>query len=165
MTLKPADIIWVLTSYILAVVITCVLASLFQTWFVLVALEDLGAQLSLDIWFHTGLHDLYGLSFGGKYVSYGQAILIGFAIALPTAALCHKLVPLPRALIYSLAGATAIAAILFIVKLNFYGLVLFAGTRGIAGFSAQVAAGALGGLVFSSLILKRQYHHGSNVHD
>ena len=139
-----------LMGFLAAVIAAYITASLLQSFFVLNALEAAGANFSLKLWVHTLWHDLYGLAFGGKYVSYGKTIVMGFAIALPVAALCHKFIPLPRALIYSLAGATAMATILTLVKINFYDLTLFAGTRGSAGFSAQLIAGALGGFAFAA---------------
>ena len=71
----------------------------------------------------------HSLTFGSKYVSYCQTILIGFAIALLTAALVNKLIPLPCTLIYVLAGAEAIATVLYVIRLSFYDLILFADTR------------------------------------
>ena len=148
----PTKIGSVIIAFLLSALVTYTLASVFQSLFVLQALEAAGAQFSLSVWFYVLVHDLYGLAFGGKYVSYGQIILIGLFIALVVAALCLRWIPLPRVLIYSMAGATAMATILYLVELNFYGLTLFAGVRGKLGVSAQLVAGALGGLTFSTVI-------------
>ena len=160
----PTYISWLVASFVVTVVVTYVVACLFQSWFAIQALKAVGAEFTFNAWLRTIGHDLYGLAFNGKYISYSQMIAIGFLIALPTAALCNKLLPLPPALIYSVAGATAMATILYNVQEFFFDLVLFSGTRGLAGWSAQLVAGALGGLVFSYLItlrlplVRRGYH-------
>jgi hypothetical protein len=46
------------------------------------------------------------------------------------------------------------ATILHIIKLNFYGVTILPGTRGLFGFGLQLLAGAFGGAVFA--ILSRQ---------
>lgn len=159
-TSTPTQIAWVLISFLVAVTVTYVLAAISQTALVLQALETAGASFPLTVWLQTMLRDLYGLAFGGKYVSYYQTIVIGLGIALPTAALSLKWLPLPRSLVYAVAGATAMATILFVVERNFYNLTLFAGTRGWPGFCTQLLAGALGGWIFALLAyFQRGEHH------
>jgi hypothetical protein len=141
-------------SYLAAVVVAYVAASIFQSLSVLVALERAGAVIATGQWLHTIWHDLYGFTFSG-YASYGLSVMIGFIIAMPTAALIHKFLSLPRWFLYPLAGATAMATILEIVKLNFYGVTIFPGTRGLSGLGLQLIAGAFGGAVFASLSKRR----------
>jgi hypothetical protein len=141
-------------SYLAAVVVTYVTASIFQSLSVLATLEMAGADIALGKWLYTIWHDLWGLSSGG-YVSYGQAVMVGFVIAMPTAALINKLLSVPRGILYTLAGATAMATILYIIKLNFYDVTLFPGTRGWSGLGLQMLAGAFGGAVFAFLSKQR----------
>jgi hypothetical protein len=54
-------------------------------------------------------------------------------------------------LLYSLAGATAIAVILYALQIRFLGLALITGSRGTAGVACQLLAGAIGGAVFAAL--------------
>ena len=137
-------------AYLAAVMVAYVAASISQSLSVLAALQKAGAELSIQNWLQTVLHDLYGFTFSGL-VPQGPTIMAGFIIAMPTAALIHKVLRLPRWILYPLAGATAMATILYIVKLNFYGSPLFPGTRGWSGFGLQLLAGALGGAVFAAL--------------
>ncbi len=141
-------------GYLTAVVATYVAASIFQSLSVLATMERAGADIAMGKWLHTIWHDLYGFTFGG-YVRYGQTIMIGFIIAMPTAATIHKFLGLPRGLLYPLAGAASMATILYIVKLNFYNVTLFPGTRGMVGFGLQLLAGAFGGAVFATLSKRR----------
>ena len=149
-------LIKVCLSYLAAVTVAYLLASLFQTLAVLQALTAAGGDYGASDWLRALLHDLYGLAFGGKYVSYAQTIAIGLAIALPSAAVCLRWLPLPSALVYALAGATAMLTILLVVKYNFYDLTLFAGSRGVLGMGLQMLAGALGGWVFARFIQRWQ---------
>ena len=141
-------------SYLAAVFVTYVAASIFQSLCVLVALQRAGAKMAMEDWLYTLWHDLYGFTFLG-YAPYGPAIMAGFIIAMPTAAIMHRFLRLPRGILYPLAGAVAIASILYIVKLNFYGVTIFPGTRGWYGFGLQLLAGAFGGAVFAGLSKQR----------
>ena len=141
-------------SYLAAVVVTYVAASIFQSLCVLVTLEQAGAEIAMGKWLHTLWHDLYGFTFSG-YVSLGPAVMVGFIIAMPTAALMHKFLSLPRGILYPLAGAAAMATILYIIKLNFHGVTLLPGTRGWSGFGLWLLAGAFGGAVFARLSKRR----------
>ena len=141
-------------AYLLAVVVAYVAASIFQSLSVLAALQKAGADLSIGNWLQTVFHDLYGFTFSGM-VPQSLTIMAGFVIAMPTAALIHKVLRLPRWILYPLAGATAMATILYVVKLNFYGSPLYPGTRGWSGFGLQLLAGALGGALFAALSKRR----------
>lgn len=137
------------------VLVTYILASLFQTGFVLAGLHSAGAKLPITIIVHTALYDLYGLAFNALFVSYLLVIAVGFVIALPIAALLKKWTRSPSMVIYPLAGAVSMAGILILAKIVFYGLTLYAGTRGPAGFAFQVLAGAVGGVVFACIIKEK----------
>ena len=141
-------------SYLAAVLLTYVLASIFQSLCVLAVMVNAGADISVGKWLYTIGHDLYGFTFSGV-ISFGPAVMAGFIIAMPTAAIIHKFLGLPRWILYPLAGATAMATILYIVKLNFYGATILPGTRGFIGFGLQLLAGAFGGAVFATLSKQR----------
>lgn len=143
-------------AYLAAVIVVYLSACLSQTALVLKSLTAAGASFAASDWLRAFAYDLYGLSFGGKYVSYSMLILIGLALALPSAALCIRWLPLPKALVYALAGATAMLTIVLLVRYNFYQLTLFAGTRGLAGMASQCVSGAFGGWLFSVLVQRRQ---------
>ena len=141
-------------SYVAAVMVAYVAASIFQSLCVLVVMVQAGADIPAVKWLHVIWHDLYGFTFYG-YASYGLAVVIGFFIAMPTAAIIHKFLGMPRLFLYPLAGATAMATIMYIIKLNFYGVTIFPGTRGMSGFGLQLLAGVLGGAVFANLSKQR----------
>jgi len=141
-------------SYLAAVIVAYVAASIFQSLSVLTTLASAGAELSVMDWLRTLAHDLYGFTFSGL-VPQLPTTMGGFIIAMPTAALIHRFLKLPRWFLYPLAGATAMATILYIIKLNFYGSPLFPGTRGWSGYGLYLLAGALGGTVFASLSKRR----------
>jgi len=141
-------------SFLAAVLVAYIAASIFQSLCVLTALAKAGAELAVADWLRTVAHDLYGFTFSGL-VPQLPTILGGFIIAMPTAALIHKFLKLPRWILYPLAGATAMATILYIIKLNFYGSPLFPGTRGWSGYGLFLFAGAFGGMVFAALSKRR----------
>lgn len=143
-------------AFISAVAATYVVASLFQTGFVLAGLHSIGARLSMMDVLRTALHDLYGLAFQGMFISYLLLIALGFAVALPVAAAIRHWTPLKGPIIYPLAGAVMMAAMLIIAREVFFGLTLYAGTRGAGGLACQMLAGALGGLVFGLLVKERK---------
>jgi len=146
----------VTAAYLVAVIVTYVTSSISQSLSVLAALVRAGAEIGPKDWLRTVVHDLYGFTFSG-YVPQALVVMAGFVIAMPTAAIIHRFFKLPRWFLYPLAGATAMATILYIVKLNFYGSPLFPGTRGWSGFGLYLLTGALGGVVFSVLSKQRPW--------
>ena len=148
--ISSVQIFWVLVAFFMGSLTTYFLASIFQSIFVLSALEGAGAKIPVDLWLHTLCHDLYGHTFSG-YVPFGLAIIIAFLVAMPTAALVHKFLKIPKGMVYPLAGAVAMATMLYIAKSQFLDVLLWAGTRSAAGFSSQLLAGAVGGIVFAIL--------------
>ena len=140
-------------GFLISVLLVYLLATVAQSLFVLAALERMGVEVPSTIRWNLVLHDIYGLAFAGR-VSFAQAVLIGFAIAMPSAALLRNYLGITRFFVYPLAGAVALATILYIVKINFSDLTLFAGTRGTFGYLSQLAVGALGGGVFAVVLKK-----------
>lgn len=155
---QPARAAWVLRvllAWLACSLATYVLASLFQSGFVLAGLHSAGAELPLGIIVRTLLHDLYGLAFNAMFASYLLLIAIGFAIALPIAALMKKWTAARSLIIYPLAGAALMGTMLVLAKMAFYGITLYAGTRGFAGLACQMLAGAMGGIVFALLMQEK----------
>lgn len=142
-------------AYAASVVVTYLLASVFQSAFVLIALERAGAEISIAMWLRTLGHDLYGFIVEPVFFSYPLAILLGLLIAFASAALVRRLLRWPGLLVFPLSGAVALATILLIVQSRFSGATLFAGARGVIGFSLQLIAGATGGVVFYFLSKSR----------
>lgn len=141
-----------LVAFAFAVLATYLLASVLQTAFVLAGLAEAGARFSPSVVLVTVLHDLHGLAFNALFVSYPLLIAAGLAIAFPVAALVRRWTGARRRLLYPLAGAAMMGAMLVLSRLVFYGITLYAGSRGAAGLAGQMLAGALGGLVFALVL-------------
>src|SRR5690606_20849317 len=80
------------------------------------------------------------------FVSYPLLIAAGLAVAFPVAALLRRWTGAGRRLLYPLAGAAMMGAMLALSRVVFYGITLYAGSRGAWGPAGQMLAGALGGL-------------------
>ena len=142
-------------GFLASIVVTYCLAVISQSLLVLREIANMGGELSLLMGLKFVLGDLYGLLTFGYPMPFGLMISIGLLVAFPTAALFRKLIRLPVMLIYPLAGVAAIVTILFIVQINyFHNLTFFAGTRGPLGYTSQLLAGGLGGVVFAWHIQK-----------
>lgn len=143
----PLQFFWIFIGFMASVITTCISASIFQSSFVLIELQNVGAKITTEAWFHTIWHDLYGLIFGG-YIPFGLAVTVGFFVALPTAALIRKLSGIPKWILYPLATAVALLTIRFTISSMFLGLILLVGTRDVAGLTFHLLTGALGGFVY-----------------
>ena len=130
----------VLKVFFAAVLLAYVLASTLATQSNLGNLQMLGMQVGFGDWAATTAHDLVGMA-----SSYLPLIAGAFAIGLPVAAGLTRRLPRHRALLYALAGFTAVVALHLIMRAAL-GLTPVAATRTTAGLIGQGAAGALGGL-------------------
>ena len=132
--------------YLVSVVVMAALGVIAQSLFVLAGLSGVGADINLTPALSMLVDDLMGLA-----PIYAVIIALGFLIALPVAALVGRLLPLPRGLVFAVAGAVCIAVMLTLMKEVFFGVQLIAGARSLAGFCAQAMVGGLAGLVFVAL--------------
>jgi len=138
-------------AYLACFTVTYVTASVSQSMNIMHMLQGIGIRLPLGTRLQVIGHDLVGLTFWADMpLSYGECLLIGFAIALPIASLICRWVPALRTMIFAAAGATSVATILYLIDLSFfYDMTLLEGTRGILGYGLQLLAGALGGVVYA----------------
>jgi hypothetical protein len=83
---------------------------------------------------------------------YLPLMLVAFLLALPVAAGITRILPARRALLFTLAGFTAVVAMHVAMKL-LLGLSGIAVTRTFAGLIGQGIAGALGGYIYHRLSL------------
>ncbi|MFC4725340.1 hypothetical protein AB6B38_09360 [Glycocaulis abyssi] len=135
-----------------------VLASIFmalagvivQTQFVLAALSGAGADVSAADRLSMTLADIAGL--GPLYLVF---ILIGFVIAFAASALVLRLAPLPRTLVYAVAGSVCMFVMLTLMREVFFGVPVIAGARSLTGEISQAVCGALAG-VFYAWMTNRQ---------
>jgi len=115
------------------------------------ALQRVGARFDFVTRLNVIGHDIIGLIADGVApISYGLALAVGLLVALPTAGVVLCRLSLPRSIVFACAGATTVAAILFIIQINyFYHMTLLEGTRGPIGYGSQLIAGALGGATYA----------------
>lgn len=120
-------------------------ASFLHSQFVLAGLSRVGADIGLDDRLRMTGGDLAGLlpSYGGVLA---VALALGFLVAWAAKRWLKPLAPVA----YPLAGAAAVAAALWLMRLQFE-MTPVAGARGTWGFLAQCAAGALAGALFARL--------------
>ncbi len=139
-----------IVAFIAAVVVAAALAAIANTQFVLAELTRLGIEVGLgDRLAMTG-HDIVGMT--PLYLPvFGVGLLIGFSVA---ALVIRFLLPDWGQFGYTLAGATAVVAIMVIAMMTF-GLMPVAGARTFGGMVAQGLAGAAGGYVFGRILLRR----------
>ncbi len=138
-------------AFVATVVVTHVLSSLAQTGFVLLALADAGASFTPRVVLATALHDMHGLAFRG-IAPFPLILAFGYLLALPVAALMVKLAGGGRRWLYPLAGATMMGCLLGLTQLVFFGITLYAGTRGAPALTAQILTGAVGGYLFTRML-------------
>jgi hypothetical protein len=139
-----------LKAFFPAVLLAYVLASVLATQSNLGHLQMLGMEVGLADRADATFHDIIGMA-----SSYLLLILVAFVLGLPVAAGLARLMPGQRALLYALAGFTAIVVLHLIMK-AVLGISGIAATRTTAGLIGQGAAGAIGGLCFHWLSRSRQ---------
>lgn len=140
----------VLKAFFPTVLLTYVVASILVTQSNLGNLQMLGMEVGLADRAGATFHDIIGMS-----SSYLLLILVAFILALPVAAGLARVLPGHRALLYALAGFTAIVALHVIMK-TLLGVSGIAATRTLAGLMGQGIAGAIGGFCFHRLSRVRQ---------
>ena len=136
-------ILWVVVAFVLAVVVTTVPGAVAHTQFVLGRLTDLGVAVPFSERLSMTLHDIVGMG-----PMFGAIIGLGFLVAMAAGALVFWFAGIQRRLIYTVAGAVAVAAALLAMGMV-YDITPIAGARSTAGFIAQMIAGAIGGLIFA----------------
>jgi hypothetical protein len=133
-----------LFAFLTSVIVTFILASLFNTQFVIAGLESVNVVIPLRDRAMMSWLDIQGLA-----LTYGIVIMIGLLLAFSFMSWVNRFVVLPT-LWFPLGGA--IAFIVMIAAMEpLLGVTLITGARSAAGWAAQCAAGVVGGFVFSYL--------------
>jgi hypothetical protein len=140
----------ILVGYVAAVIATTALASAFHTQMVVGGLKDSGASVPFDAQLQMTASDLLGLA-----PQYGMVIAIGLAAGFLIAAGLRRVLKPLAPVAYPLAGAAAIAAALTAMGMAYDGITPIAGARTTAGFALQCLAGAVGGLIFSMIAVRK----------
>jgi hypothetical protein len=148
-----------LLAFVAAGFVGYIVAIVFATSANLINLAGIGARIGIVDVLRTLAFDLWGMTPRFELARYGNVMLIGFAIAFPVAALLRAAVMRAGGLrrvapfLYPLAGAVAVGTGLTIMFQQ-YEVTAVAGARGL-GFWAQCLAGAIAGLVFQRVLLRR----------
>jgi hypothetical protein len=133
------------THFLIAVIFTFVLASLFHSQFVMAELTSVGVNIGFSDRISMSLDDLIGL-----YPIYGLVIALSLLIAFSITTLLLKLFKIPPSILYFMGGGLGIATALLAMH-PILDTTLIAGARSTFGFICQSLAGAIGGWVFSHL--------------
>jgi len=133
-------------AFLLSVIIAALTASLLSTQFVVVGLEQAGAEIDWGTRIDMTLYDL-----GHMGSLYGGIIFLGFGMAFPAAARVHRFAKTKRSLIYVIAGMTSFLVMLYLMQRFFFGVQIVAGARTTLGIAVQALTGGLGGYVFAKL--------------
>ena len=138
--MKPKAIVFL--KFIVAVIISFILASIAHSQFVLAGLTGIGVEIATSDRISMTLDDIKGLALG-----YGSVILIALGTGfLIINAISKWVFTLPK-LRYPLSGFLAIAGALLAMQ-PILNVTLIAGAREPLGFFLQCVAGLVGGLVF-----------------
>lgn len=143
-------VVRILLGFLAAVAAAFVLASAFHTHMVIDALGAAGAVVSLDRRLSMTVNDLAGLA-----PQFGAVVAIALAVGFLVAAGLRRVLKPLAPLAYPLAGAAAIGVALTAMSAAFDGITPIAGARTMLGFALQCLAGAVGGLVFSAIAVRR----------
>jgi predicted membrane-bound dolichyl-phosphate-mannose-protein mannosyltransferase len=131
--------------FILATIVTAMLACLAQTQMVLHGLSQLDVQISFSERLYMSWQDLAGL-----LPSYGSIILLGLAIGFGATKLIRRYTSIKSPNLYIFAGG-AVMAVILIAMQPVLGVTLIAGARSSFGIILQIIAGMIGGFCFMRL--------------
>ena len=135
-----------LIGWIFGAVTTAAVGVALQTQNVIARLNDIGANISLGQRLSMTVYDLAYL--GSLYIVF---VALGTLVAYLVGLLVYRVAGFGRPIVFAVAGAIAILAMLMFMKQAFFGIHLIAGARDGLGIGMQMAAGAIGGLVFAAL--------------
>ncbi|MFW6027294.1 MAG: hypothetical protein ACOC91_00655 [bacterium] len=144
-------------GFIAAVLVAEVLGAIFQVQgTIMQQFAPLGIEVPLEDQLSWTLHDIVGLYTAGAYpLLYPTLIAAGFLIAFIVAGFAARAMPGLRTVVFTIAGAVAMFALLFLSKPVFFDVTLIYGGRDMVPMAMQGLAGAAGGLVFALITRKR----------
>jgi zinc transporter ZupT len=131
-----------LIAFFTSVVLCFVLASLFNTQFVIAGLRSVGVAVPLSDQMVMSWYDLIGLA-----PTYGVVILVGLLIAFLVMRQVEKRT-FESTYWYAFGGALTFIVIVAAMQ-PILGITLITGARSILGWSAQCLSGALAGVWFA----------------
>lgn len=134
----------ILLAWALGAIVAAGLGVIFQTQNLIGRLVDIGADISFSERISMTLYDLQYL--GSLYIVFVAA---GALVAYLAGLVVYRIAGFGRPIVFAVAGGVAMAVMLMLMKQAFFGVQMIAGARDMAGFSMQMVAGAVGGLVFA----------------
>lgn len=134
-------------AFLIAVLITFILASVFHSQFVLNELTAINIVIPTTTRISTTFSDLVGLAPG-----YAPIILVGMLIGFVIVGLSRKWINWSVRVAYPVAGVLSIYAIHLLMYPIFH-ITLIAGARSTLGLVFQCVAGALGGWLFAKMLV------------
>ena len=143
-----------LISFLVAGLVSYVIAVLFYTQINLINLTDLGVVISFSDRLGAASHDL--ISMTGMYL---PIMLIALLVAFSLAAIVIRFLPNLRTLGFVVAGIVGVLALVLFFS-SFLGTNPIAVTRSSLGLLSQCGAGGMGGLVYA-LVSQRLLNYQS----
>lgn len=137
--------------------VTMIIGSVFSTQRVIRELSDIGGPVSFGDRLSMSLYDIQ--HFGSLYWPF---ITLAFIIAFLAGGGVYRLAKFGRPVIYAVAGAVAMAVMLWAMEQVFFGVPIVAGARDGFGLFLQMLAGAVGGLLFSKVTASLKHKKGGS---
>ena len=135
--------------FLLALLLTYVLATFTATWSVVISLRAMSVEVPISTALQMAWQDLFGMA-----DMFLPMIAFALLIAFMSTAILRRFVKKWPLAWYALAGAVALVCIHIALKLAF-GITPLAVGRSIDGLAQQALAGALGGLFYGWITLRQ----------
>ncbi|WP_100643833.1 hypothetical protein [Alteromonas facilis] len=132
-------------AWLIASVVTYLLASIAHSQFVLLELLKIDIDVSASQWVSMTASDLAGLG-----LTYGPVIMLSLLIAFLSLTAVSKYILRTPNWVFVVGGALAIAIMLLAMQ-PILNVTLIAGARSTLGFLSQCCAGLVGGWTFARL--------------
>jgi len=139
-------VIRVILGWAIAVLVAVIFGSAAQTQFNLSRIHQLGPEIDLVTRISATWHDLLNFT-----PAYALLVSIAFAIAWPIAGLLKRWLPDQRPLLFTLAGFSAIWAMIAIMN-QVLPVTGIAATRSLAGVLALAIFGAVAGWLYTRTV-------------
>jgi hypothetical protein len=131
-------------------VTTTIVGVALQTQNVIARLTYIGADVGIGQRLSMTVYDLMYL--GSMYI---VLVSIGTFVAYLLGLLVYRVAGFGRPIVFAVAGAVAMLAMLLLMKQAFFGIHMIAGARDGLGIGLQMVAGAIGGLIFAQLTARK----------
>lgn len=142
----PMGVIRVVLGWVIAVVAAVALGSIAQTQFNLARIQALGQEIGPGTRIAATWHDLLNFT-----PAYGLLVSIAFAVAWPVAGVLKRWLPDQRALLFTLAGFSAVWFMIAIMN-QVLPVTAIGATRSLAGTLVLSLAGGAAGWLYTRIV-------------